>query len=205
MRVTPGVEAHTHEFVRTGQEDTKFGFSLASGDARRAISTLVEMSGRLSLRGVHAHIGSQIFDVAGFARRCTILANFTRDDDFDELCVGGGLGVAYVEGESAPSITEWGDAIRAAARDAGLDPGVRLIAEPGRAIVARAGLTLYRVGAVKPVTQRTYMAVDGGMSDNPRPGPLRVGLRGLRHHRIRSLRGRSECAWWASTARVATS
>jgi diaminopimelate decarboxylase len=168
VRVTPGVEAHTHEFVRTGQEDTKFGFSVATGEARRAISTLKEIPG-LSLHGVHAHIGSQIFDVAGFKETLTILANFTRDDEFDEICVGGGLGVAYVEGESAPTITEWGDAMRVAARDVGLDPRVRLIAEPGRAVVAQAGLTLYRVGAVKPVTQRTYMAVDGGMSDNPRP------------------------------------
>jgi diaminopimelate decarboxylase len=168
VRVTPGVEAHTHEFVRTGQEDTKFGFSVATGEARRAISTLKEIPG-LSLHGVHAHIGSQIFDVAGFKETLTILANFTRDDEFDEICVGGGLGVAYVEGESAPTITEWGDAMRVAARDVGLDPRVRLIAEPGRAVVAQAGLTLYRVGAVKRVTQRTYMAVDGGMSDNPRP------------------------------------
>jgi diaminopimelate decarboxylase len=168
VRVTPGVEAHTHEFVRTGQEDTKFGFSVATGEARRAISTLNEIPG-ISLHGVHAHIGSQIFSVAGFKETLTILANFMSDDDFDELCVGGGLGVAYVEGESAPTITEWGDAMRATAHDAGLDPAVRLTAEPGRAIVAQAGLTLYRVGAVKPVTQRTYMAVDGGMSDNPRP------------------------------------
>jgi diaminopimelate decarboxylase len=98
-----------------------------------------------------------------------ILGDFTRDDDFDELCIGGGLGVAYVAGESAPSISQWGDAIRVAARKVGLGENVRLLAEPGRAIVAQAGLTLYRVGAVKPVTQRTYMAVDGGMSDNPRP------------------------------------
>jgi diaminopimelate decarboxylase len=168
VRVTPGVEAHTHEFVRTGQEDTKFGFSVATGEARRAISLLREIPG-LSLHGVHAHIGSQIFDVAGFVETMTILADFTRDDYFDELCVGGGLGVAYVAGESAPSLSEWGRAIRDAARQAGLDERVRLIAEPGRSIVAQAGLTLYRVGALKPVTQRTYMAVDGGMSDNPRP------------------------------------
>lgn len=168
VRVTPGVEAHTHEFVRTGQEDTKFGFSVASGDARRAVVALNAMPG-LSLHGVHAHIGSQIFDVAGFRESLTILATFTRGDDFDELCIGGGLGVPYVEGESAPSITEWGTAMRRAARDVGLDASIRLIAEPGRAIVAQAGLTLYRVGAVKASALRTYMAVDGGMSDNPRP------------------------------------
>src|ERR1019366_6575451 len=106
VRVTPGVEAHTHEYVRTGQEDTKFGFSVASGDARRAISTLREMAG-VTLHGVHAHIGSQIFDADGYCQSINVLAEFTRGDDFDELCIGGGLGVAYVSGESAPSISEW--------------------------------------------------------------------------------------------------
>ena len=168
VRVTPGVEAHTHEFVRTGQEDTKFGFSVATGDARRAITQLQGISG-LTLHGVHAHIGSQIFEVSGFNETLRILSDFTRGDGFDELCVGGGLGVAYVEGELAPSITEWGEAIRTAAHESGLQPGVRVIAEPGRAVVAQAALTLYTVGAVKHVAQRTYMAVDGGMSDNPRP------------------------------------
>jgi diaminopimelate decarboxylase len=168
VRVTPGVEAHTHEFVRTGQEDTKFGFSIATGEARRAINTLRDMVG-VTLHGVHAHIGSQIFEVDGYRETMGVLTNFTRDDGFDELCVGGGLGVAYVAGESAISISEWGDAIRAAAREVGLAENVRLIAEPGRAIVAQAGVTLYRVGAIKPAAQRTYMVVDGGMSDNPRP------------------------------------
>jgi diaminopimelate decarboxylase len=168
VRVTPGVEAHTHEYVRTGQEDTKFGFSVATGEARRAIRQLREIAG-LTLHGVHAHIGSQIFEVEGFRESMTVLAEFTGNDDFDELCVGGGLGVAYVLGEYAPSITEWATALRDAAAQSGLKPDVRILAEPGRAIVAQAGVTLYRVGVVKPVTQRTYMAVDGGMSDNPRP------------------------------------
>jgi len=118
VRVTPGVEAHTHEFVRTGQEDTKFGFSVATGDARRAISLLREMPG-LTCTCARAY-WSQIFDVGGYRETMTILADFTKDDDFDELCVGGGLGVAYVEGESAPSIHEWGDAIRETAKKVGL-------------------------------------------------------------------------------------
>jgi diaminopimelate decarboxylase len=168
IRVTPGVEAHTHEFIRTGQEDTKFGFSLASGAARRAIEALLQMP-HVTLHGVHAHIGSQIFDTAGFDETIKVLVDFIADDDFDEVCIGGGLGVAYVEGESTLSLTQWGSAVRAAAAAAGLDEKIRIIAEPGRAIVAQAGVTLYTVGAVKPVTQRTYMAVDGGMSDNPRP------------------------------------
>ncbi len=168
VRVTPGVEAHTHEYVRTGQEDTKFGFSVATGEARRAIDELRGIPG-LTVHGVHAHIGSQIFEVEGFRESMAILAEFTAGDDFDELCVGGGLGVAYIEGESAPSIKEWALAIRDAAAESGLGPDVRILAEPGRAIVAQAAITLYTVGVVKPVTQRTYMAVDGGMSDNPRP------------------------------------
>jgi diaminopimelate decarboxylase len=168
VRVTPGVEAHTHEYVRTGQEDTKFGFSVASGDARRAIEQLRKIEG-LSLHGVHAHIGSQIFEVDGFKESIGVLVDFTKDDDFDELCIGGGLGVAYVTGESAPSISQWGRSIRDAARESGLRSDVRILAEPGRAIVAQAAVTIYRVGVVKPVSHRTYMAVDGGMSDNPRP------------------------------------
>jgi diaminopimelate decarboxylase len=168
VRVTPGVEAHTHEFVRTGQEDTKFGFSISSGDARQAIDDLREIPG-LHVHGVHAHIGSQVFELIGFVESLSILATFIEDDGFDELCIGGGLGVAYVAGETAPSITAWGDALRLAALEVGLDTNVRLTAEPGRAITAQAAVTLYQVGAVKPVAQRTYMAVDGGMSDNPRP------------------------------------
>jgi len=111
VRVTPGVEAHTHEFIKTGQEDSKFGFSVASGDARRAITQLRDLTG-VVVHGVHAHIGSQIFDTDGFVECLRVLADFTRDDNFDELCIGGGLGVAYVEGEVALSITEWGRQLR---------------------------------------------------------------------------------------------
>jgi diaminopimelate decarboxylase len=129
VRVTPGVEAHTHEYVRTGQEDTKFGFSVATGEARRAISMLRDVVG-VRLHGVHAHIGSQIFELAGFRESMDVLSAFTREDDFDELCVGGGLGVAYVEGESAPSITEWATGMRAAARGSGLRDDLRLWPSP---------------------------------------------------------------------------
>jgi diaminopimelate decarboxylase len=168
IRVTPGIEAHTHEFVRTGQEDSKFGFSIASGAARRAIEALRGID-HVRLHGVHAHIGSQIFDTAGFDETIKVLVDFISGDGFDEVCIGGGLGVAYVEGESTISLTQWGRAVRAAAAAAGLESSVRLTAEPGRAVVAQAAVTLYTVGVVKAVTQRTYMAVDGGMSDNPRP------------------------------------
>jgi diaminopimelate decarboxylase len=168
VRVTPGVEAHTHEFVQTGHEDTKFGLSIASGDARRALD-LVKATPGLVLDGVHAHIGSQIFDLDGFRTALGIVWHFVEQDDIRELCIGGGLGVAYVEGESALPIATWGAELRAHAASVGIPSSVALTAEPGRAIVASAGITLYTVGAVKPVVARTYMAVDGGMSDNPRP------------------------------------
>jgi len=169
LRVTPGVEAHTHEFVRTGQEDTKFGVSIASGAAAAMITRIAHTDG-ITLVGLHAHIGSQVFDVGSLAQAAQILGAFFAPLGLEELCVGGGLGVAYVEGESAPTIPEWGSAVRAACAAAGVGPHVRITAEPGRAIVATAGVTLYTVGAIKQIEGvRTYIAVDGGMSDNPRP------------------------------------
>jgi diaminopimelate decarboxylase len=167
LRVTPGVEAHTHEFVRTGQDDSKFGFGLASGDAERAVAR-VAASPAFDLRGFHAHIGSQVFDARFFEMAVEALAPFVRRHDLPELSVGGGLGVAYVEGESAPGIAEWGAAVHRAVGAAGITAAVT--AEPGRALVARAGLTLYTVGTIKEIPGiRTYVSVDGGMSDNPRP------------------------------------
>jgi diaminopimelate decarboxylase len=169
VRVTPGVEAHTHEFVRTGQEDTKFGFSVASGAAAKAVAAL-ELIGGVELVGVHAHIGSQVFDVDSFEQAAEVLGGFAAPLGLPELVVGGGLGVAYVNGEHAPSITEWAEATRAALVKVGLPTQTRVTAEPGRSIVATAGLTVYRVGAIKELPGiRTYVSVDGGMSDNPRP------------------------------------
>ena len=169
VRVTPGVEVHTHEFVRTGQEDTKFGFSVASGAAGRAVAALELLPG-VSLVGVHAHIGSQVFDVGHFEQAAEVLGAFFAPLDLPELVVGGGLGVPYVNGEAAPTQAEWATAARQACVAAGVDPATRVTAEPGRSIVATAGITLYRVGTVKELPGiRTYVAVDGGMSDNPRP------------------------------------
>jgi len=168
VRVTPGIEAHTHEFVMTGQEDSKFGFSLASGAADEALRELRGI-GAARVVGVHAHIGSQIFRLDAFERAVALLAPLVRAHGLGELCVGGGLGVAYLNGERAPSIAEWAARLRAAVAAAGIE-GVRLTAEPGRSIVATAGLTCYRVGTMKTIPGvRTYVAVDGGMSDNPRP------------------------------------
>ena len=169
VRVTPGVEAHTHDFVRTGQEDSKFGFGLASGAAAEAVARLRSLPG-VELAGIHAHIGSQVFRVESFAEEVEALAGFFIPLGLHELCVGGGLGVPYVARESAPSIEQWARTVLEACRRVGIPEGTVVTAEPGRSIVATAGVTLYRVGTIKTLPGvRTYVAVDGGMSDNPRP------------------------------------
>jgi diaminopimelate decarboxylase len=167
VRVTPGVEAHTHVYVMTGQADSKFGFGLASGAAAEAVAR-ARASSAVDLVGIHAHIGSNIFLLASFAQAVEVLADFVRPLGLPELVLGGGLGVAYVEGEEAPTISEWAAALSKACAEAGI--AARVAVEPGRAIAAAAALTLYRVGTIKEVAGiRTYVSVDGGMSDNPRP------------------------------------
>ena len=167
IRATPGVEAHTHEFVRTGQVDSKFGFGVPSGDAARAVAR-AQGSPAVELVGVHMHIGSQVFVADFFHQAVEVVAPWVREMGLPELSIGGGLGVAYVDGEHAPSITDWGTAIVSACREAGVQG--RVSAEPGRSIVAQAAVTLYTVGTIKDVPDvRTYLSVDGGMSDNPRP------------------------------------
>ena len=167
IRITPGVEAHTHEFIRTGQADSKFGFGVASGDAAKAIER-AGASASVALDGLHLHIGSQVFVADFFHQAVDVVAPFVRAFDLDELSIGGGLGVAYVDGEEAPTITQWARSVREAATAAGIH--ARVTAEPGRSIVAAAALTLYTVGTIKELPDiRTYVSVDGGMSDNPRP------------------------------------
>ncbi|WP_052554564.1 diaminopimelate decarboxylase [Enhygromyxa salina] len=167
LRITPGVVAHTHEFVQTGQHDSKFGFGVGAGVAKAAIERATASSA-MRLLGLHAHVGSQVFDVSSFEKVIEVLAPIFNPLGLEELCIGGGLGVAYVEGESTSDILEWGAAIRRACADQGITG--RITAEPGRSIVAASALTLYRVGTIKPIPGvRTYVAVDGGMSDNPRP------------------------------------
>ena len=188
VRVTPGVEAHTHEFISTGQEDQKFGFSLAAGIAAEAICrVLAEPS--LELVGLHCHIGSQIFDVHGFAlaahRMVGLLAS-VRDDhgvELAELDLGGGQGISYTTADDPMDVKEYADLLRQiVARECALfdlaQP--RLAVEPGRAIAGPTTVTLYEVGTIKDLPGvRTYVSVDGGMSDN-----LRTALYGAEYSAV---------------------
>jgi len=167
LRVNPGIEAHTHEYLQTGVTDSKFGFPIAESEATAAIDH-VRASPLMDYRGVHVHVGSQVFDVSSFARAIESLAPFVRESEAAEFSVGGGLGVAYVHGEQSDSIKEWAVVVTDAIREAGIE--AEITAEPGRSIVATAAVTAYTVGTIKEVPGvRTYVAVDGGMSDNPRP------------------------------------
>ncbi len=167
LRVTPGVHAHTHTYIATGQNDSKFGFNLANGDAERA-ARRAQRSSSVNLVGFHCHIGSNVFVSDSFAKAASVMASFAAPFGLPELVLGGGLGVAYVAGESAPSISDWAAAVLDSCRSAGVTGEVSV--EPGRALVAGAAVTLYTVGTIKRIPGvRTYIAVDGGMSDNPRP------------------------------------
>jgi diaminopimelate decarboxylase len=177
VRVTTGVEAHTHEFVATAHDDQKFGFSLSSGAADEAVRRVLAAPG-LELAGLHSHIGSQIYDTAGFevaAHRVVGLAVRIRDEhgvDIRELNLGGGFGIAYVPGDDPADVKiiaqNLHEIVRGQCAAAGL-PMPRLTVEPGRGIAGPGTVTLYEVGTVKDVDGlRTYVSVDGGMSDNIR-------------------------------------
>jgi diaminopimelate decarboxylase len=179
LRVTPGVEAHTHEFIETGTEDSKFGFGLDNGDALAAVRRITA-NAALTFAGIHCHIGSQVYRADSFARAVDKMVELVRRIEdatgttVDELNVGGGLGVRYLADEAPPSIAEYcaivRDAFDKALAEAGVRSRPRLMTEPGRSIAGPAGITLYRVGTIKPIAGvRTYVAVDGGMSDNLRP------------------------------------
>ena len=182
LRLTPGVDAHTHEFISTAHEDVKFGFSIASGDAQIAIDKCMTESS-LNLAGIHCHIGSQIFEVSGFelaAQRLVAVLVAFRDKyskELAELNLGGGYGIAYTKNESAISpaqvIPAIAKVIKSECEKAKLSvPKISI--EPGRAIVGPTTTTIYVVGTTKSVTlengaKRRYVSVDGGMSENIRP------------------------------------
>ena len=158
LRVTPGIKPSTHTYIQTGQVDSKFGFAVE--DVPRAVEACREAG--LELCGLHAHIGSQIFELGVFERIAEVLSSL---GDWPLLNLGGGLGIAYTADDEPPSIEDYVDALLRRAPE-----GVTVLSEPGRSLVGNAGVTIYTVGTVKRVPgARTYVAVDGGMSDNLRP------------------------------------
>jgi len=169
IRATPGVEAHTHEYIETGTEVSKFGFSVATGAALDAVARVVASS-ELRFGGIHSHIGSQVFRLDSYAKAAGVIGAFADECEratgvpVPLVNAGGGLGARYLADDPDPEITEYAGALRGSLGDR------PLMVEPGRSIAAAAAITLYRVGTVKEIAGvATYVAVDGGMSDNPRP------------------------------------
>lgn len=175
VRVTPGVKPSTHSYISTGQLDSKFGFSIVGGAAEAAVAA-VRRAHALSLEGLHCHIGSQLFDLSAYPAAAAIIADFAASvggDDLTTIDMGGGLGIAYTQADHPASVETLAevivDAVRAEWGRVGL-PMPRIAVEPGRSMVGRAGITVYEVMSTKVVPDiRTYVAVDGGMSDLMRP------------------------------------
>ncbi|MEH2376790.1 diaminopimelate decarboxylase [Nostoc sp.] len=175
LRLTPGIECHTHEYIRTGHLDSKFGFDPKDLDQ---VFTFVSEQPALNCVGVHAHIGSQIFERQPHQDLAAVMVQWVRDAtkyglNITELNVGGGLGIKYTESDDPPSIEEWVKAICEVIQEACVAenlPLPKLLSEPGRSLIATACVTAYTVGSSKVIPEiRTYVAIDGGMSDNPRP------------------------------------
>ena len=177
VRVKPGVDAHTHEFIQTGSIDSKFGVALENGEALRFAQKTLEMP-HITLTGLHCHIGSQIFDLAPFELTAEVMLGFAaslRDlygIEISELNLGGGFGIKYTESDDPVEYDRYIQSVSLVVNRVCQEKGLtrpRMLMEPGRSIVAPAGITLYTVGNVKEIADvRTYVAVDGGMFDNPR-------------------------------------
>ena len=177
LRITPGIECHTHEYIQTGHLDSKFGFDLTQID--EALDLILNKYKNLQLHGLHAHIGSQIFETSIYPDEIDILTreiariNQTYNINLNEINIGGGIGVKYTENDVPPSTYEIGqlviDKLNEAIKKYNIEPPT-IIMEPGRSIISTAGVTLYSIGSTKQVPHGTkYVAVDGGMADNPRP------------------------------------
>ncbi len=177
FRIKPGIDAHTHDFIMTGQIDSKFGFALETGEALSAIE-LVKSKENICYKGVHCHIGSQIFEVEPFSETAIVMMKFIAEIknklhlETEELDLGGGFGIRYVESDDPISYDKYIEAVSETVKFQAeiLDVKIpKILMEPGRSIVAPAGITVYEVGCVKEIPGiRTYVSVDGGMADNPR-------------------------------------
>ena len=175
IRLTPGIECHTHEYIRTGSFDSKFGFGIEN---LKNIFQEINKAKNVKLIGLHAHIGSQIFELEPHRDLGEILVNFAieaqkYDHEIKELNVGGGLGIKYVSEDDPPSIEDWVKTVCKSILNSCEKNNLKLpilMCEPGRSIVSSAGVTIYKIGSFKEIPGlKTYISVDGGMSDNPRP------------------------------------
>ena len=173
LRITPGIECHTHDYIQTGQTDSKFGFDLTQID--EIIGLIKNEYKNLNLKGLHAHIGSQIFELKSYYDEVEILIKEIKrikeihNIELSEMNIGGGLGVKYTTNDNPPSIEELAKSITDSMQKYGIDVPTIYI-EPGRSIISTSGVTLYTVGSSKQVPNgRKYVAIDGGMADNPRP------------------------------------
>ncbi len=177
FRIKPGIDAHTHDYVRTGQIDSKFGFALETGEAYNAVVAAANTA-NITLSGLHCHIASQVFDVSPFVEAAQVMMNFIlklkteRGIVINQLDLGGGFGVRYTENDDQVSYDDFMNPVSAVINEICSANGLqipKILIEPGRSIVADAGITLYTVGNVKDIPQiRTYVSIDGGMGDNPR-------------------------------------
>ena len=176
FRIKPGIDAHTHEFVMTGQIDSKFGVALETGEAMEAYKTAKQMK-NLNIVGVHCHIGSQIFDIEPFEHAASVMMGFISDlksegIEIEQMNLGGGYGIKYVPEDNPIDYDAYIEAVSKVVKKVAAEKGIampKILMEPGRSIVASAGTTLYNIGGVKEIPNvRTYVSVDGGMADNPR-------------------------------------
>ncbi len=178
VRVAPGVEAHTHEYIQTGQIDSKFGFTVSTGDALKAVQMVTEAA-NLEFQGLHCHIGSQIFELDSYRHTARVMMELGAEIRektgavVRELNLGGGFGIYYVAGDTPAKISDYADLVMGTVSDLAASyslPMPKVIVEPGRSIAGPAGTTLYTIGSSKDIPGvRKYVAVDGGMADNPRP------------------------------------
>jgi len=177
FRIKPGIDAHTHDFIRTGQIDSKFGVALENGEAIEIIAEAAKLS-NVKVVGLHCHIGSQIFDISPFEEAARVMLNFIaklKEElgiEIEELNLGGGFGIKYTEEDDPVEYEQYIKSVSNVVKSVCEEKGIKLpfiVMEPGRSIVASAGITLYKIGTIKDIKGvRKYIAVDGGMTDNPR-------------------------------------